>query len=1374
MVELGDGGERVRGTSRCRACGRRVAMEQGCPDHGGAAQQSPEQPAEELPVFLRYQTLRRIAVGGFGAVFAAVPEDGGPELAVKLAHAERPDAGPRLVREAMILAEIGPPHAPAVIGRGALPDGSPYLVMERLACPTLADRLLAAGGAVPVEEACALVDASLRALVIVHARGYVHRDLKPENIFVAGGHAGPWATIIDFGLAVPAPGSRARGGDPDSVHTSEGAALGTPEYMAPEQCEGRHDLDERADLYAMGVILYELLAGRPPFWGPSAAVREDHRSRRPPRLRPAVKCSAALEDLVLRCLAKDRGDRFPSAVALRQALTRAAFTTGSIPPPRPSVSEVPTSSPPTSAPRHERRTVGLLFLETGLDLVSVQRRLSALGGEIARTSSGRVLAVFDHEAGASPARRALRAARDLVQRGACSRALLDLQPVVVQRRPDGARRYLIPASASPDAALPPEGHALYMTPAAAAALPDLPWAGAWSSGAGAGEGASALIPAQLDDEASSDPTSEPLIGRGDLLGALLEGARAVAAAGPPTVVSVIGETGLGKSHLASVIVRRLREVAPGAQVIDLRAREPLVGGADPTVRELLQHALDLPPGPPADGGRALLASRLGAERAELVPAVALALGWADGDTSPEGARAGAAWPDLRALTAAPGALRAAVSVAAGGALRRRAVRGPVLVVLDDAHLADDAALSALEYAALAEARAPLWICALARPSFEQARPDFGVRAGRRELYRLGPLDRESAAALCRRLLAPVEDVPEPAVDRLIARAQAVPLLLVELVLGLKREGIVRRHPRGGGWYVATDELDRLPDAPLIEWLARAELDALPPALQEHARLIALLGPEVSPAEIAGVLARLDRAGEGEAFPLDPGIALRRLLAAGVLAQDRRTARIRFRHLLVREAVAQSTASPQRARIHLAAFEHHRAQEGGGEARLRALAHHAAEAGLHEIAFGAYLALADQARARHAYVDAEALYSRALELAALAGEAAPSARRSRGLMRCRLGRYHDALEDLASARAAAEAAGDLAEQIGVMLDEATALDWTAEYRSSRAHVNAARELAARVAQLPPALEARLLLAVGRSLHRFSREEEAAATLERAATAAAGLGEDGYETLVVALLMLGFIYPGLGRLAEAGAALDRAVSLCEAHRDVLHLASAIGNRATLRACQGDKAGMIADLRRVQAIARELGQGMLELVAEFNLGELLILMDDLEAAAPHVGRAIEIERRRSGDAGRPLALLLDARLRLGAGDERGARAAWERILAHQEAARAAGRMDARLMPSEEVLLDMVDLATRDAGAAAWEALAARSAQLSVGQERVEVLEARAAAALRRGRAEEARAALARATGAAALIPNAMGARLARLAAEIEARTAPPRSTP
>ncbi|WP_437812558.1 serine/threonine-protein kinase [Sorangium sp. So ce1078] len=1398
--------------ARCRDCGRRVAhADPGCPQHGPVVRQAGPEPGapsgadDSSSGWLRegpppgiegYRDLRLAGAGGFGAVFAAEPEDGGPTVAIKVARADRPDAGVRLVEEMRALHDIGPPHVPAVYACGQLPSGLPYFVMEYLDGPTLADRMVASGvaGPMPARVACSLVRAALRALEAVHARGYVHRDIKPENLFILSGapstaaarDGGHRATIIDLGLAA---GHR----DPSLRITAESDAPGTAEYMAPEQCDGRGDVDARADVYALGVVLFELLTGKPPFWGPPALVRQDHLSRRPPRPSSIAPISRSLEEIVLHCLAKDRSQRFESAAALGAALDSFERAQER----RPSrLRRLTTEPPPPSARRAERRAVALLFFEAELDVVALQRRLSALGGELAHAAGSRFVAVFDHADGASPLRRAMHAGRELEQQRVLARGLLDLASVSVQPRPDGSRRFLSPLFHRDDRFAPDGPPGLALSPAAVAALGD---GGSQPPGDSLPPpGPTSVQPApssaRPDADTAFDTSSQPLFGRSDVLDALVAGARDAVANATPTIASVIGVAGHGKSRLAGALVQRLREIDGRAEVIELRTGEPVAGGADRVVREILQQALGLPSSPPADGGSELLRRRLGAaQQARLGAAVALALGWISADALAE-----ERYPELRALSAAPGALRAALTVAAGEALRRRSRRTPLFVVLDDAHAADDAALAALEYAALAEAQTRLFICAFGRPSFESARPDWGERAARRETYRLEALDRDSAMALCRRLLLPAEDVPEPALAHLVERAQGVPLLLIELVRGLKREGIVRRHPRGDAWYLATDELDRLPDMPLLDWLALGEIDALPPALQAHARLIALLGPDVAVAEVAGVLQRLDEHGEADDLPLDAEVAVKRLLAAGLLVQDRR-GRIGFRHAMIREAVSRGAPEPLRRRVHLAAFKLHRDAAGGeqGErdaphlkdARLIPFAYHAAQAGLGEVAEAAYLTLAERARARHAYLDAETFYSRALEQpleptdpsgsarepARLAHGGAPArarpdraaAHRGRGLMRYRLGRYHDALADFASARTIARARGDVPAQIDILLDEATALDWMDEFKSSEERVEEAGALAAGIA-LSPALAARLSLGVGRSLHRFSREEEAAAALERAAAASASLGDDGYETRVISLLMLGFVFQGLGRLDEAEEALGQAIALCEAHHDTLHLGSVTNNRALLWACRGDKARMIADLERVLSLARELGQSGLERVGEYNLGEYLYLMDDLAAAKPHIERALEIEQHRFCGTCRPVALLLKARFLFYCGEQAEARALFERMREMQEQARAEGRADALMGPSEEVLCAMIDLATRDGSDAAWDALVEASAQSSVGQEHIEVLEIRAVTALRRGRLAAARGGLAAALLAAQRIPNVMADRLRRHAAAIAEREA------
>ncbi len=603
--------------------------------------------------------------------------------------------------------------------------------------------------------------------------------------------------------------------------------VGTVEYMAPEQCEGRADIDARADVYAVGVMLYEMLAGHPPFWGPPAAVREGHLSRRPARLDRAAgtPVPAELEDVVLRCLEKDPAARYSNAAALFEALL--AIRVGTEPKERTardgsgdtmtpagpkslSGDRGPSSDGRTRPPEpsaSERRTVALLHFTSQLDPIALQGRIEPISGHIMRATGGRYVVAFGHEADENPVRLAIRAAQDLVARGICERVWIDLANVSVTMRPDGSKRLLSPHLARTGQAPLPAGTApILLSPAARAVLTEADLSEMLSL-----LGARAVAEGELSN--TEDPTTRlghigpPLVGRDDLLETLALSALRSVREGIPSVAVIIGDPGHGKSHLRRLLVERLRTLVPLGAVVDLRAPEPIVGGGD-SVRDLLSAALGLPASMPAEGRKLALRERLGpASSPEAEASLALALGWVGpprGDETTD-------FPGLRALEAAPFALGATLRVAGGEALRRRAERTPLCVVLDDAQYADEATLAILEHATLSEARAPIFVCALCRPVFRENHPSWAERAAHRDVFDLGPLDEQSAATLVRALLSPAENVPELAVRRLVERTQGIPLLLVELVRGLKGAGIERRHEGGRGLYVATDELDRVPD-----------------------------------------------------------------------------------------------------------------------------------------------------------------------------------------------------------------------------------------------------------------------------------------------------------------------------------------------------------------------------------------------------------------------------------------------------------------------------------------------------------------------------------------------------------------------------------
>jgi serine/threonine protein kinase len=267
----------------------------------------------------RYALIERLGEGGMGAVWIARNiAVGGAEVAVKVMHANLvtdATAVERFRNEARIAAQIGHPNIVRVFDFGLSDDGAPYMVMERLHGESLADRL-EREGALPPREAVQIVATVLEALAAAHAQDVLHRDLKPENIFLAREGSTIVPKILDFGV------SKIVGDDAERTRmTRTGALIGTPAYMSPEQVMGA-PVDLRSDLWAMGVILYELLSGRLPCDGKNynaVLVRIATGDLDPLTLHlPTV--DPVLAAIVERAMARKAAARFPSAEAMRAAL----------------------------------------------------------------------------------------------------------------------------------------------------------------------------------------------------------------------------------------------------------------------------------------------------------------------------------------------------------------------------------------------------------------------------------------------------------------------------------------------------------------------------------------------------------------------------------------------------------------------------------------------------------------------------------------------------------------------------------------------------------------------------------------------------------------------------------------------------------------------------------------------------------------------------------------------------------------------------------------------------------------------------------------------------------------------------------------------
>jgi eukaryotic-like serine/threonine-protein kinase len=269
----------------------------------------------------KFRIERILGQGGMGVVVAATHIQLDERVALKFLLPEalsNAEAVARFAREARAAVKIKSEHVARVSDVGTLDSGSPYMVMEYLQGQDLSD-WVRDRGAMPVADAVEFVLQACEALAEAHVLGIVHRDLKPANLFVTMRADGtPCIKVLDFGISkFTAPGSSS-----DMGMTKTAAVMGSPLYMSPEQMSSTRDVDARTDIWAIGVILYEIISGHVPFEAETMPqlcgmiLQEAPPSLR--SLRPDVP--VGLEAVVLRCLAKDRAARFASVAELAVAL----------------------------------------------------------------------------------------------------------------------------------------------------------------------------------------------------------------------------------------------------------------------------------------------------------------------------------------------------------------------------------------------------------------------------------------------------------------------------------------------------------------------------------------------------------------------------------------------------------------------------------------------------------------------------------------------------------------------------------------------------------------------------------------------------------------------------------------------------------------------------------------------------------------------------------------------------------------------------------------------------------------------------------------------------------------------------------------------
>jgi tetratricopeptide (TPR) repeat protein len=738
----------------------------------------------------RFEVEALVDWGGMGAVYRAHDRYTGMPVALKLLLDE--SSQERFAREARVLADLHHPAIVQYVAHGTTELGAPYLAMEWLDGIDLRARLTR--GRMSLREALAVVRRAAQALAVAHARGVVHRDVNPRNLFLVGGDADD-TRVLDFGIARPL---RATFGV-----TLPGTYLGTPGYMAPEQARAHEEVDARADVFALGCVLYECLVGQPAFASDNLlALLGKVLFEEAPRLRSRGDFPPALDELVARMMAKDPSDRPADASALavelvaleEQARTESANTAragahgagaesvgaatarDSDPGPRSIthaeqrlVCVVMASAAPGAAPLARD---GETLASPGVESAAALSPIARFGARVERLADGSLVATLvgardatDHAAQA--ARFAL-ALREVLPEAPI--VLATGRGVITGRFPVG--EVLDRASKLLQGMGPPAGPRTgpVRLDDVTAALLDLRFEVVEEDGRAELRGTREAH--DVPRSVLGRPTS--CVGRERDLRTLEATFDECVDESVARVVLVTGAAGLGKTRLRREFVRRIRRRATEVEVLVGRGDPMSAGAPFAMIAQTVAGSAGIADGEP-----------LALRRQKLAARVAAAVQDAQRTRVTEflGELVGAPFPEEDSLQ-----LRAARQdpVLRGDQMRRayedwirgECARRPVVVVLEDLHWGDLPTVKVVD-ALLRNLRdAPVMVLASARPEIHELFPEAWAQRGVVEL-RLSELTQKASEKLVREVLG--QGAPEDRVQRIVEAAAGNPFCLEELV-----------------------------------------------------------------------------------------------------------------------------------------------------------------------------------------------------------------------------------------------------------------------------------------------------------------------------------------------------------------------------------------------------------------------------------------------------------------------------------------------------------------------------------------------------------------------------------------------------------------
>ncbi|MFO0547322.1 MAG: protein kinase [Polyangiaceae bacterium] len=771
--------------------------------------------------------------GGMATVYRARDRQTAELVAIKVLHVAGTSDVARFDREARVLDELDHPHIVRSITRGATPDGRVYLALEWLSGETLDQRL--AHTLPTAAQALALAGRVASAAAHAHERGIVHRDIKPSNVFLVGPTFED-PRLLDFGVARVLRATR--------LVTRTGTALGTPAYMAPEQARGRRDVDARADVYALGCLLFECLSGRPPFEGDDVmAVLAKVLFDEPPRLANVVtNIAPALDELVASLMSREPAERPPNAGAVGRLLARVlpevlreqeivrGFSSG---PPRPLTSReqklvaIVAAAPPGREPG---RGEDAATVEASAAIPSNEfgRVASEFGARFAALADGSCIAVIEAEGSATDL--ALRAAR-------CALALRALRPslpfaAVIGRTVSGT----LPVGEVIDSVAALLRRAAAHDPPFEVQLDELTASLLEQRFEIAGQDGGHVLRGEREEPRAmrlllGKPT--PCVGRARELRALTQLYEDVARESEATFALVTGAAGMGKSRLLLELVARLGDAQPTPLVWVGRAEPMSAGSPFALAASIVRAAIGASRGERRETVEEKLRARVqarlrGREAERVVEFLAELLGVGLDDTNRG---------ELLAARHDPMLMGDQIARAFEDWLDVEATANPAVIVLEDAHWGDAASVRVIESALRHAKQRPLYVVAVGRP---EVAPDFAGLMSLRGamLVNLGELSRKACAEFVDELLGAT--ITPATREQIVEHAAGNAFFLEELV---------RFFAERRGESVATGPA--LPATVLA--MLEARLAALPSHARRFVRAASIFGNAFWPAGVAALL-----------------------------------------------------------------------------------------------------------------------------------------------------------------------------------------------------------------------------------------------------------------------------------------------------------------------------------------------------------------------------------------------------------------------------------------------------------------------------------------------------------------------------------------